>query len=321
MLTEYLKSVFGKENVKNLPRAKIALPLYLRNFSYELVSLYGKKYVFVGGANEVNLRAYKTQKNNIERFFECEAVLIENNCNAQKRKTLIDNGILFVEVGKQVFIPTLGVSLWTGRTAEKTCELGSFTPQTQLVALCFLYKDNGFIGTEAIEKKTGLNGMAISRGIAALNALEVLKIEQKGRKKLYDLNCLKSDYLKIISEHCVSPISKKVLLKKAKLPKGILFAGLSALSHYSNLAEPEIAEFAISKSEYAKIKNEYVTFDDFLFDDDCAAIVEVWKYPPEIFAMNGVADGYSVWLSMKDTDTDERTEVAKEQLMEKVCNE
>ena len=121
MLTEYLKSVFGKENVKNLPRAKIALPLYLRQFSYELVSLYEKTYVFVGSANEVNLRAYKTQKNNIERFFECEAVLIENNCNAQKRKTLIDNGILFVEVGKQVFIHTLGVSVWTGRTAEKAC--------------------------------------------------------------------------------------------------------------------------------------------------------------------------------------------------------
>ena len=320
MLTEYLKSVFGKENVKNLPRAKIALPLYLRQFSYELVSLYEKTYVFVGSANEVNLRAYKTQKNNIERFFECEAVLIENNCNAQKRKTLIDNGILFVEVGKQVFIPTLGVSVWTGRTAEKACELGSFTPQTQLVALYFLYKDNGFIGAEAIKKKTGLNEMAISRGIAALNALGVLKIEQKGRKKLYDLNCLKSDYLKIISEHCVSPISKKVLLKETKLPKGILFAGLSALSYYSNLAEPEIAEYAVSKSEYLRIKDEIVDFDNLIFADDCV-IAEVWKYPPEIFATNGVADGYSVWLSMKDTDTDERTEAAKEQLMEKVCNE
>lgn len=320
MLTEYLKSVFGKENVKNLPRAKIALPLYLRQFSYELVSLYEKTYVFVGSANEVNLRAYKTQKNNIERFFECEAVLIEKNCNAQKRKTLIDNGILFVEIGKQVFIPTLGVSVWTGRTAEKACELGSFTPQTQLVALYFLYKDNGFIGAEAIKEKTGLNEMAISRGIAALNALGVLKIEQKGRKKLYDLNCLKSDYLKIISERCVSPIFKKVLLKKTKLPKGILFAGLSALSYYSNLAGPEIAEYAVSKSEYLRIKDESVDFDNLIFADDCV-IAEVWKYSPEIFATNGVADGYSVWLSMKDTDTDERTEAAKEQLMEKVCNE
>ena len=320
MLTEYLKSVFGKENVKNLPRAKIALPLYLRQFSYEIVSLYEKTYVFVGSIDEINLRTYKKQKQAIEDFFDCEAVLIENNCNAQKRKTLIDNGILFVEVGKQVFIPTLGVSLWTGRRAADKSEVFSFSPKTQSVALYFLYNGNGFSSVADIGEKTGLNEMAISRGITVLDALGLVKTQSNGRKKLYELRYSKKEYLDNLSKHSVSPVLKKVLLKKCNLPDNAFLAGMSALSCYSDLSEPEIAEYAVSKSEYLRIKDESVDFDNLIFADDCV-IAEVWKYPPEIFATNGIADGYSVWLSMKDIDTDERTEAAKEQLMEKVCNE
>ena len=72
MPIEYLKTIYGNE-VKNLPRSKIALPPFLRKFSYELISVKGKRIVLVSGEN---FDGYAEIKNRIEDFFDAEAVAV-----------------------------------------------------------------------------------------------------------------------------------------------------------------------------------------------------------------------------------------------------
>lgn len=72
MTIEYLKTIYGNE-VKNLPRTKIALPPFLRKFSYELISVKGKRVVLVSGGS---FDGYAEIKNGIEEFFEAEAVAV-----------------------------------------------------------------------------------------------------------------------------------------------------------------------------------------------------------------------------------------------------
>lgn len=45
-----------------------------------------------------------------------------------------------------------------------------------------------------------------------------------------------------------------------------------------------------------------------------ATEIEVWKYPPELFARNGKVDPLSLYLSLADTK-DERIEIAIDALM------
>ena len=44
--------------------------------------------------------------------------------------------------------------------------------------------------------------------------------------------------------------------------------------------------------------------------------IEVWWYPPALFAERGIVDPFSLYLSLK-ADHDERTEAALEEMMEK----
>lgn len=72
MPIEYLKIVYGNE-VKNLPRTKIAIPPRLRKFSYELVSVTGKRTVLVLSER---FDEYAEIKSLIEEFFDAEAVAV-----------------------------------------------------------------------------------------------------------------------------------------------------------------------------------------------------------------------------------------------------
>lgn len=72
MPIEYLKTVYGNE-VKNLPRTKIAIPPRLRKFSYELVSVAGERIVLVSGEG---FDEYAEIKSLIEEFFDAEAVAV-----------------------------------------------------------------------------------------------------------------------------------------------------------------------------------------------------------------------------------------------------
>jgi hypothetical protein len=45
--------------------------------------------------------------------------------------------------------------------------------------------------------------------------------------------------------------------------------------------------------------------------------LEIWSYSPVLFAKNGVADRFSIYLSLQGTE-DERVESALEEMMEQI---
>ena len=51
--------------------------------------------------------------------------------------------------------------------------------------------------------------------------------------------------------------------------------------------------------------------------DPDANEIQVWSYPPALFAEQGTVDRLSLYLSLR-TDHDERTESALEEMMEKI---
>jgi hypothetical protein len=93
-------------------------------------------------------------------------------------------------------------------------------------------------------------------------------------------------------------------------------AGLSALAHYSNLAEPLNPVFALDGKQWKTVK----TNDDVMILDIAetnASEFEVWRYSPKLFANKGVVDRFSLFLSTKEDD-DERIQSAIEGMMEQV---
>ena len=91
-------------------------------------------------------------------------------------------------------------------------------------------------------------------------------------------------------------------------------AGLTALSKFSMIAEPENEVIALAASNWKKLtENKEVV--EINVPDSNATEVELWSYDPELFSNDGCVDPLSLYLSLKETN-DERVEMALDEMME-----
>ena len=81
------------------------------------------------------------------------------------------------------------------------------------------------------------------------------------------------------------------------------------------LAQPEYTIYALSREDWKALRQHHKTIEVPAQDPDASGI-EVWRYPPALFAEDGIVDPLSLYLSLKE-DRDERTETALEEMMEK----
>lgn len=318
VLVEYLVSLIGERNVEVESFSGVVFPLYLNCYEYKVISLYKTRFVFVRAKDNVNIRSYKLQKSKIESVFQCEAVLVMDGPKAVQRQNLIENGIMFVEIGRQLFMPKLGIVLDNAR--EKThVYVDKFTPQMQLCALFFLYCDIGKYTVKQIAEKIKFNNMAIGRGVGALEALHLISSTSVGRTKYYELFVGKEEYLQKIIPYAISPVSVSMHTLRSKKPQNVFRSGHSALSDYSMLADNEYETVAISKEEYRRIENSMDLKYEDLIDEQDYIKLEVWKYDPALFAENGTVDKFSLCMSFKQGQ-DERTEAILKKIKESIIN-
>ncbi len=317
MLLQYLKSVVGQNAVCEEKLPKINLPIYLKRYQYSVYSILGKKYLFVESQDKVNLKTYKKQVDKIGDLFHLPVVLVLKNSFTAQRTNLIENRLMFVEVGKQLFLPLGGIILKEDNV-KFNLPIEKFTPQMQLCALFFLYLENDWYSVKEIAEKTSLNAMAISRGMQALVDLDVLQVQQSQGKNLYRIRGNKKEFFGKIEKLLIRPVQKEILLKKESLPNKHLLAGYSGLSQYSMLVDNEVQTFAVDKKDYKQLVGKAnILFEDLLYGNECVK-VQVWKYSPHIFGDDNVVDKISLCLSMENLD--ERTESVIEKLKEEVLN-
>jgi len=93
-------------------------------------------------------------------------------------------------------------------------------------------------------------------------------------------------------------------------------AELSALAHYSMLAEPKNVAVALSREDWKALQQRDAVTRA-MPDETNALIVEVWSYAPTLFASDGWVDRLSLYLSLRDTQ-DERVQAALDQVLEEV---
>ena len=158
--------------------------------------------------------------------------------------------------------------------------------------------------------------MTMTRALDDLKGAGLGRIAMEGRERTLrfdrDRKALWVNALKTLR----SPVKKRLWIKHSlKKPLGVK-AGLSALSYYSALAEPANPVFALEGKKWKEINgNKNVIVLQIAEPGACE--LEIWSYPPELFAKDGVVDRFSLYLSMQ-VDDDERVESALEEMMEQV---
>ena len=109
---------------------------------------------------------------------------------------------------------------------------------------------------------------------------------------------------------------KKVWVKLAANLRPGVEAGLTALARYSFLAGPAYPIFALGGAEWRDLRNLNDVMELPVVEPD-ACQLEIWSYAPGLFAEDGLADRFSLFLSLQGTD-DERVESALEEMMEHI---
>jgi len=159
--------------------------------------------------------------------------------------------------------------------------------------------------------------MTMTRALDELEGAGLGQIVMEGRERVLRFDQDKKSLWGNALETLRSPVRKRLWVEHSiNKPLGMK-AGLSALAHYSDLAEPQNPVLALAGAEWKRIKtNKNLKVLEILEPDACE--LEIWSYPPDLFAREGVVDRFSLYLSTQTND-DERVESALAKMMEQVA--
>jgi hypothetical protein len=246
--------------------------------------------------------------------FDSTCVVFEN-LPFYVRQRYAHRGIAFVVPGTQLNWPQLGLALQKRSRARRPDTSQDVLPSTQLLLLYTLV--HGIpepASVKTLSERLSYSPMTISRVLDQVDAQELGRTKQVGRERVVAFNSNRQELWRRIRGCLDSPVAREVRVLRQQLD-GVehILAGETALARYTTLAEPPEQILAVSPGTWRKLRR--VT-EAIPVPDDTTCILQLWRYDPGILQTDGVADPYSLWLSMKNT-ADERLQIALDQLLDK----
>ena len=326
----YIKEVLGRDiHPHPLPKNRLAnLPVYIsEGYQLFLAELYQKELVFAQPKDLEYFSILQTEKQftQLKKTFPT-IVLLMPQITAYNRKRLIDKGINFIVPGKQLFLPDLLIDLRETDLGENTRRKNvTLLPSAQfLVIYHIIHRHDKWKLEEhpfkAIAEKTGYTPMAITKAIENLKYEEIVDVSGEKEKFIrFRLDRAELWHDLMNRKLLASPVLRKVYVDGYRHKPVLLLAGMSALPEFSDMNPSRQFTYAIERKMFYDLQDGNNWTD--LNESEGEAGLEVWKYDPkklvgELPTDLAVVDPLSLYLSLQDS-TDERTEMALEQIMEK----
>lgn len=314
-LEKYIKETTGffihihPMNEKDLKR----LPFFIRKgFSFATSCLAEKEVIFISPElNEVQgpkqLQMYVSK---IEDVLGLNAILVFDVLDSYMRRQLAQMRAAFVVPGEQLYIPWMFITL-DERKNRRLRKVEHFYPSTQSILIYHLWKLslNGMNLGEAA-RHFNYSRMSVSRAMKELETVGICEMHGKWEKKL-EFKGTKREVWNKAKEFMKNPVRKRVEFMELADHNNLIVSGINALSRYSNLSEDTHPVFAVSSEHYKSVRelNQINKYGE--------TVLEVWNYDPMLLGKKGVADPFSLYLSLKDQD-DERVQIALKEMLEAV---
>lgn len=295
----------------------LSLPIFMAMREMELVELYGVKWIMVDILKETELtvNAMKKQRRKYENVLKYPIAYKVTIDNLAMRNAMVKNGIAFVDLPENVFLPFLGVVL-QDVYRKQNIKTDKMMPATQMVFLELLYQESnsGLLKSE-MAKRLNLTKTSITRATAQLVAMGLIEQKKSGTEISIKRNYPRREYFERAKEYLINPIQKMITVAYDEDISDAYKAGETALGMSTSLNPPAIEEIALYKGEEIIDQLELV---DIRYEDwpHCVK-VQLWKYAPCYFAKNGKVDPVSLICSFKDNH-DERIEMCIEELLEEL---
>ncbi|MGN0386928.1 MAG: hypothetical protein ACI4EX_13735 [Lachnospiraceae bacterium] len=316
-MKKQLEQYFGCEVKIREYKNKLSLPIFMTMRDIAMVEIYGVNFAIVDVMKEVELSvaAMKKQKAKYEEALQCPvAYQVELN-SVSMRNALVKNGVSFVDLPGNVFLPFMGIVL-QDVYRKQLVKADKMMPATQMVFLELLYMDDEESALKSeVANKLNLTKTSITRATSQFEKMGLIEQIKSGTEISIKRNCSRKEYYENAKAYLINPIQKVITIMRYEANFESFGAGESALSKLSELNPPRIEECAIYKGEEVIDQLEIVDarYED---QDDCLN-VQLWKYNPSYFVRDGRVDPVSLACTFKENE-DERIEMCIEELLEEL---
>lgn len=313
----YIERLLGATVCVTEWQGRKQLPLSIKhrfsNIYYGTISGVGVLFAEAGADKPLgNVKNIKVQIEKIHAMRSSPVVIVSPKIDRYQRDYLLSHKIPFAVPEKQLFLPFLGTYLQ--ENFQPANNMKFFSPLTQVVFLYYLYSDRQYLYLSDTAKELGITQMSVSRAFTQLRDTGLFTEDRDNRKRRLKRNISKKELFERSKKYLINPISDVMYVNQDYILQNFLASGISALSHVSDLASPNIPCYAVDANSWKQNKFE---FTDYLLDPDIQSRLEIWKYNPFILSSNNCVDPLSLFLSLAD-DPDERVEYALEKLLETI---
>jgi len=159
----------------------------------------------------------------------------------------------------------------------------------------------------------GVTAMTRTRAFAELDRLGLGEHSVEPKRRHLTIPEKPQDLVESALPLMLTPVKERLFVRRPKREISLKAAGQTALAHYSMIAEPLTPVYACGMEEWKDLRLKLQVVP---YPDDETFQLEIWKYTPELFAVEGMVDQLNLFLAMRD-DEDERIAAALEDMMEK----
>ncbi len=310
------KEIFGLDFQINKIKPK-GLPVYMTaERSFFMMSREDVKFLLVRPSEDerFGIIALEKQVTQLSEKFEMPVVFGFSALTKLQRDKLLEGNIPFITDNGQLFLPFLGMMLNNLFKKEHQLKKEKMMPVTQALFLFLLYKSNG----QPVMKKDaadslGVTRTSITRASEQLAAMGLISQKMRGKEYYMQVEGNGLDLYQKAKPYLISPVQQILTVESDDRYQDYLVSGESALAKATMLNEPKIPVYAVYKG-VINVKT-VSQIDPKWLPDSKPVRIELWKYDPVMFAVNGAVDPVSLSLCFED-NADERIEGAIEEYLE-----
>jgi DNA-binding MarR family transcriptional regulator len=295
------------------------LPLFLRDgFRYYRADILGIPCLLMVDRAEVPVfpAAIRKMMDQVQPKWPGELIYVCQQVASHQRKRLIEQRVPFIVPGNQLYLPMLGVDLREHFRKQRQKPL-KFRPATQaLVLYLLLHHDDTPRTPVDFSERLGYTKMTMSRALDELEAEQLCEVRREGRERRLRLKEGRKQLWENAFPFLQSPTRQRHYLRQDPNQQPGIAAGLTALASYSMLAAPRTSTVAVSHNGW-QASQQSTDRRTAHPDDPDVTEIEVWSYDPKLFAVRGIVDRLSLYLSLKET-SDERVQLSLKEMMENV---
>ena len=268
--------------------------------------------------NKRGLANVRGQVEKLRQLAGMPVVYVTEALASYERKRLIEQKVPFIVPGNQLYLPDLGIDLREYFRQRPAAPDTALSPATQAMLIAVLLRKPWRAEWQPAEvvNDLGYTAMTLSRAVKELTAAGIAALRTERRARWLKMEGTAAETWERAKPLLRSPIRRRFWIQPIRnwKPPHVRLAGLSALSRYSMLAEPQWPIYAVSPAQWKTATQAGIETLPEPLPGACEC--ELWRYTPALVPGSETVDPLSLTLSLQG-NTDERVQLALDELKER----